>query len=414
MDSHPVSGGFPQGQWRRNRLAINIAAALMLAGYTFIMPFLPLYVRELGVEGEAEIASWSGLLITIAPLLSALLTPAWGRLGDRIGLRIMVERCTLAMAVHWGLFGFAQSVYHLLALRILLGLFGGFAALSIPLLVSTTPKAHMSRSIGILQTVQMISSAVGPLAGGALADWVGIRKTCLLSSGFAAGALVLIHWLYKEPAPAAATPTGRAANPALLFREAIALPSFGIMVTVLYFVSFIERSFTPIVPIFILGLGTSIESAARTAGIIISLGMFSEAISAYVLGNWLKKGSPRKILLLRLATGALLCFPMGLVWATSQLLCLRLALGLLAGGSMVVVYTLGSRVVPPETRGTSFSILSSAALLGAATGPVTAGVLAHLDIRAIFFFNSIVFLLLLVLSWISLRDRRMAEPPAAD
>ena len=71
----------PVEQWRRNRLAINIAAGLVFAGFTFVMPFLPLYVRECGIEGEAAIASWTGLLITLSPLLAAVLAPLWGRFG---------------------------------------------------------------------------------------------------------------------------------------------------------------------------------------------------------------------------------------------------------------------------------------------------------------------------------------------
>jgi MFS family permease len=84
------------------------------------------------------------------------------------------------------------------------------------------------------------------------------------------------------------------------------------------------------------------------------------------------------------------------------LLILRLALGLLAGGCMVVIYTLGSMVIPKETRATSFSFLASAGLLGAAIGPVVAGVLTHLSIRAIFFFNGAVFFLLLLYAWKSI------------
>jgi len=117
------------------------------------------------------------------------------------------------------------------------------------------------------------------------------------------------------------------------------------------------------------------------------------------MGSRLKTIPARRLLLWRLCGGVVACFPMGLVWATYQLLVLRLILGLLAGGCMVVVYTLGSQIIPAETRGTSFSFLASAALLGGAAGPIAAGELTHLSIRAIFFFNSAVFLLLLIYAW---------------
>ena len=73
---------------------------------------------------------------------------------------------------------------------------------------------------------------------------------------------------------------------------------------------------------------------------------------------------------------------------------------------MVVIYTLGSQVIPPDTRATSFSFLSSSALLGGALGPVAAGVLTHVNIRAIFFCNSLVFLVLLFVAWRFVRDPR--------
>jgi DHA1 family multidrug resistance protein-like MFS transporter len=395
----------PVEQWRRNRLAINIAAALVFAGFTFVMPFLPLYVRDLGVSGEAAIATWSGLLITVAPLLASLLAPAWGRLGDRFGMKIMVERCTLAMALHWGLFGFARTPYDLLALRIMLGLLGGFGTLSMPLLVSTTPKDHISQSIGALQTVQMVSAAVGPLVGGMLADWVGIRNTCLLSTAFALGALAMIHALYREEAQGGSEEGKRRKAPRISFRQAAALPSFGTMIAVMFTVNFVERSFGPVIPLYVLALGTSLAHAAKTSGLIISLGLLAEAVSATLMGNRLRKIPARRLLLWRLSGGVLACLPMGLVWSASQLMALRLALGLLSGGCMVVIYTLGSQVIPAETRATSFAFLSSAALLGGSMGPVAAGVLTHIHLRAVFFFNGALFLGLLILSWKSVQRR---------
>jgi DHA1 family multidrug resistance protein-like MFS transporter len=399
MNLPPFPLPFPQEQWRRNRLALNIAAAMVWAGFTFVMPFLPLYVKEMGVRGDADIASWSGLLLTISPLLAALLAPAWGRLGDRHGMKIMIERCALALAVHWGLFGFAHSTYQLLGLRIMLGLFGGFGTLSMPLLVASTPKEHMSRSIGMLQTVQMVSSAVGPLVGGALADGIGIRNTCLVSTLVSALALVMIRWLYKEIQVGSAGDERQTSPRRISLRAAAALPSFGTMIAVMFSVNFVERSFGPVIPLYILKLGTSMANAAKTAGLIVSLGLLAEAVSATIMGIRLRKVPPRRLLLWRLGGGIAASLPMGLIWATPQLLILRVILGLLAGGCMVVVYTLGSRIIPPETRATSFSFLSSAGMLGGAMGPLAAGLIARLSMRAVFFFNSMLFLCLLLSSW---------------
>jgi MFS transporter, DHA1 family, multidrug resistance protein len=391
--------GLPQEQWRRNRLAINVSVALFYGGFTAVIPFIPYYLHQLGVTGEAQIASWSGILITIGPLLAALLGPAWGRMGDRYGLKIMFERCTLAQSIHWALFAFAWSPYHLLALRILIGLFGGLTAFSIPLLVSTTPKEHMSRSIGVLQTVQMVSSAMGPMFGGLLSDSIGIRNTCLISAALSFAATAMIRMVYRESCQRGWTGAADRQTRQGSWHTAIALPFFGTMMAVIFFVNFVERSFSPIVALYVLKLGTAPGNAAKIAGLIVSLGLISEAVAAAIMGKQLKTGSPRKLLLWRLGGGVIACMPMGLIWTSSQLLVLRVALGLLAGGCMVVIYTLGSQIIPKETRGASFSYLASAALLGGAAGPLVAGELAYVDIRAIFFLNGFIYFLLLIYSW---------------
>ena len=383
----------PREQWKRNRIAICISIALFYSGFTAVMPFLPIYVKQLGVHGEARIASWSGFLITVGPLVAALCGPAWGRIGDRIGMKIMVERCTFAQAVHWAFFAYARNPYDLLVLRLLIGLFGGITSFATPLLISTTPKDQISRSIGILQSTQMVSSAAGPFLGGVLADSIGIRNTCIIAAILSLGSTLAVRILFAE------TRVGRPAGERkerLPLRSAVAVPAFGAMVAVMCFVNFVERSFSPVVALYVLQLGTTPEHAAKAAGLIVSLGLLSEAVAASFMGNQLRRRPARPLLLLRLAGGMLVCLPMGLAWTTPQFLVLRIALGLLAGGCIVIVYSLASQVIPAETRGASFSFLASAALLGSAAGPIAAGELAWLSLRAIFFFNSVVFFALLV------------------
>ena len=52
-----------------------------------MQPFLPLYVRELGVTDLGEAALLSGVAFAVAPLLSGLLAPFWGRWPTATGSR---------------------------------------------------------------------------------------------------------------------------------------------------------------------------------------------------------------------------------------------------------------------------------------------------------------------------------------
>ena len=82
-----------------------------------MIPFLPLFVRQLGVQEDQRVAAWSGLLIGVSPLLAGLMAPVWGRLADRLGLRAMAVRALLAYVALLLLTAAARDVWQLLALR---------------------------------------------------------------------------------------------------------------------------------------------------------------------------------------------------------------------------------------------------------------------------------------------------------
>ena len=71
-------------------------------GFTLVMPFLPLYFHQLGVDDVGQVAMWSGLSLGVTPALTALLSPLWGRLADRFGRKIMVERSLVSFVVRHG------------------------------------------------------------------------------------------------------------------------------------------------------------------------------------------------------------------------------------------------------------------------------------------------------------------------
>ena len=57
---------------------MTAASFLGYTGFTLVMPFLPLFIRQLGVTEVGEIAVWTGLSLGVTPGLTAILAPAWG------------------------------------------------------------------------------------------------------------------------------------------------------------------------------------------------------------------------------------------------------------------------------------------------------------------------------------------------
>ena len=172
-----MKAAMPAEPWRRNQLVMTAVVFVVFTGFAFVLPFLPLYVRELGVQGERDVAQWAGVLIGIAPLLAGLLAPVWGRLADRHGQKRMAVRALLSYVVLMVLSAFVTSVGQLFVLRAGVGLFGGIGPLGLAMATSRAPREHTGRAIGSIQSAQILSAAVGPLLGGFLADLLGIRWT---------------------------------------------------------------------------------------------------------------------------------------------------------------------------------------------------------------------------------------------
>src|SRR3954470_23929731 len=153
-------------------------------GFTLVMPFLPLYFNLLGLEDVGRIAVWSGVSLGVTPALTALLSPWWGRLADRFGRKIMVERSLVSFVIIMSAMAFVTRPWHVFALRVVQGLFAGYGALSLTMAADSAPAGRMAQAIGTVQTAQRLGPALGPVVGGAIAAIVGLRRAFYVAAAF--------------------------------------------------------------------------------------------------------------------------------------------------------------------------------------------------------------------------------------
>ena len=133
---------------------------------TLMLPFLPLYVQELGVQGQANIAQWSGIAYGATFLTAGLVAPLWGRLGDRYGRKPMLIRASLGMALTMGLMGCATTLWQLVGLRLVAGLAGGYSSGATIMVASQAPRKRSAWALGLLSAGVMAGNLAGPLIGG--------------------------------------------------------------------------------------------------------------------------------------------------------------------------------------------------------------------------------------------------------
>ncbi len=380
-------------QARTNLRVTAVMVFVVFTGFAFVIPFLPLYVKELGVADDEHAALWGGVLIAVAPLLAGLLAPVWGRLADRHGQKVMAVRALVAYVVLLVLSALAQDVWQLFALRTGVGLFGGIGPLGLAMATSSLPREHTGLAVGRIQAAQILAAAVGPLAGGLLADAIGMRSTFLVTAILCAIALALVLRLYAEPG----RQTSVATTPSVPFATILRLQGVLPLLVVLFLVNFIGRSFTPILPLQLSRLGVDAATLASATGLLISVYSMAAASSATLLGRASRTSSPRALLVGSLAAGAVTVLPLAQagsfgvfgVWAT--------LLGLASGGALTLCYTIGGLMVPAVHRTTAFGFFSAAALFGGSVSPVLAGwFVKHWNLRGIYYADAALFVLLVL------------------
>jgi MFS family permease len=381
----------PHAVARRNQLVTVAMVFSVFTGFAFVIPFLPLYVGALGVREPEAAALWAGVLIGVSPLIAGLMAPVWGRLADRHGHKVIALVALAAYVVLLALCAGVAGVEQLLALRVGLGFFGGLGPLGLAMAAAQAPREDTGRSVGLVQAAQILSAAVGPFAGGVLADAIGMRRTFLVAAGVCAFTLLLVLALYTEPEGTRGRDERKASRG---FRAVATVPGLLILLAVLFGVNFIGRSFTPILPLHLQDLGVPADRLASATGILISVYSVAAAVSATLLGRASRSRSPQGLLLLTLVGGAPVVASMALVPSYEGFLGLAVLGGLVGGGTLTLCYTIGGLMVPQEIRTTGFGFFAGAALFGGALSPSVAGLVAHLWLRGIYLVDAALYLVL--------------------
>jgi len=376
---------------RHNLVATVVMVFAVYTGFAFVLPFLPLFVGALGVEEMEMQALWAGALIAVSPLIAGLLSPWWGRLADRHGHRSIAATALVAYVVLLALHAFVRDVGELLALRVGVGIFGGLGPIGLAMAAAQAPREDAGRPVGLVQAAQILAAAVGPLAGGLLADSIGFRRTFLAAAALCAVALALLLAVYRDEArsaDAAAHAAGGGLGVVLRFPGVLGL------LAVLFAVNFVWRSFTPILPLQIRELGEPPERLATATGLLIAAYSVAAAASATLLGRASRTRPPRRLLLATLVGAAPVVMAMALAPSFPVLVTFGVIGGLVSGGSLTLCYTMGGLRVPESLRTTAFGFFAGAALFGGAVAPFAAGLLAHLSLRAIYWADGFILVAL--------------------
>ena len=394
-------------QSRRNLYILWIGTFLAGCSFSLVMPFLPRFIEELGVEGN--LYTWSGWTYAISFVASAIMSPIWGNLADRYGRKPMIIRSGISIGTIYLLMSLVTNPYQLFVLRMLNGALSGFIPSAIALVATNTPEHRVGRALALLQTGTAAGTILGPMLGGTLSDLFGIRTTMVIGCAviFAATALVLVG--VKERALGA----GKAAtSPLQDLKTAVTNRTlFALMISAMLINASIQ-SLEPILTSFVpqLRQESGLVWLTRTlfgradahsfiAGFIFSLPAIAVLFAA---PRWARLGERigfARLLAFGLGAAGLLVVPQSLVRSAGTLIALRFVYGIFTAAVQPSINATLATTVHPSFRGRAYGINQSAMFVGSVLGPTLGGYVGdYFGPRAVFVFTGL--LLMLAATWV--------------
>ncbi|WP_096777696.1 multidrug efflux MFS transporter MdtG [Izhakiella australiensis] len=388
--------------WRRNLFVAWVGCFLTGTAFSLVMPFLPLYIEQLGITDADALNLWSGAAFSITFLFSAIASPIWGGLADRKGRKIMLLRSALGMAIVMMLMGMASNIWQFLLLRALLGLLGGFVPNANALIATQVPRNKSGWALGWLSTGAVSGALIGPLIGGLLADTLGLRPVFYLTATVLFICFIMTLFSIKE----VIVPVQK--KDMLHARQVFTSLKNPRLVLALFVTTMIIQvatgSIAPILTLYVRQLNGDSANLAFISGVIASVPGVAALLSAPRLGKLGDRIGPERILIAMLIVSVLLLIPMSLVTTPWQLGMLRFLLGAADGALLPAVQTLLIYNASNQIAGRIFSYNQSFRDIGNVSGPLLgAAVSASWGLRAVFVFTALVVLFNALYTWLTLR-----------
>ena len=394
--------------WKVNLISVWFGCFFTGLAISQILPFLPLYISQMGVTSHEALSMWSGLTFSITFLISAIVSPMWGSLADRKGRKLMLLRASLGMAIAILLQAFATNVWQLFLLRGVMGLTSGYIPNAMALVASQVPRERSGWALSTLSTAQISGVIGGPLMGGVIADHIGLRAVFFITATLLMVSFLVTLFLIKEGVRPTLKKSERLSGKAVF----ASLPYPGLVISLFFTTMVIQLcngSISPILALFIKSMLPDSTNIAFLSGLIASVPGVSALISAPRLGKLGDRIGTERILMATLVCAVVLIFAMSWVTTPFQLGVLRFLLGFADGAMLPAVQTLLVKYSSDRITGRIFGYNQSFMYLGNVAGLLMgASVSAMAGFRWVFVATALIVLVNIWQLAIALRRRHAA------
>lgn len=170
---------------------IFITMLLDVIGFGLIIPVLPRLLEELTGGDLSTAARWGGVLMFVYAAMQFLFSPIIGGLSDRFGRRPVILASLFAFSIDFMIQGFAPSIWWFFLGRVLGGITGASFTSGMAYIADVSPIEKRAQNFGLVGAAFGVGFIIGPLIGGVVSYYFGIRAPFFVAAG-----LAMLNWLY--------------------------------------------------------------------------------------------------------------------------------------------------------------------------------------------------------------------------
>jgi DHA1 family multidrug resistance protein-like MFS transporter len=377
LAKRPGDERFPR--WRRSVAVIAVAAGMASFAMNFWVPFLPVYMKQLGAESDAAALAWIGAAYTGTGIGRLVGGPFWGVLSDRYGRKRMFVRALLAATLTTLIAAGAQAPWHFVVAWTSQGLLSGFIPAAVALTSVSVPRTRLTTALGSVQGAQYTGNTIGPLIGAGLAALFGLRGAVLAGALVpTAAALMVVLVVPRDRAGAlpAADPAPGGRLTALTGGLSVQLGLGLLLFFTIHMTGGLVRTAAPVALERL-----SHRAATDLAGLTFAAGGLASALGAVGLARLFRPpASIRTPLVAVILAAAAAHGLLGLADSATLFIVAFALTGLCQGAMLPATNTVIAAAVPYERRGAAFGLASSVQALAFVAGPLGAAYFASVSL----------------------------------
>ena len=405
----PPPDDSPEDDARTSRAVwvIAICSGIASLSMSFWMPFVPLYMKELGATSDANALWWMGVAAVAQGIGRFVAGPVWGVLSDRYGRRTMFLRALFSASATMAVAALATEPWHIAAALGLQGLFSGFNPAATALISVTVPDRRLNKSLGTATSAQYIGSTFGPLVGGLLGAVVGYRGAII--GGAVLPALAGIYAMFAVPRDTVGR-VERSSIPNAALSSAPELTSFRSLLTIqlvlallIWFASIaFSQSLRVAAPIVLQQMVGASAVAATVAWAFFAVGV-GGVLGVVLAQRFGRPGSLKYLLIGTSVFAGLIHLVLPWMHGAWPFILVFALIAMLQAAMVPATNTLIAANAPRDRRGTAFGLANGMQAIAFAVGPLAAAAFADsFDLGFVILGG--IFIALGVMIWIAVRE----------